>query len=123
MGKGNEDLKAKIAKIQQKGKASMPVPAPVQSPSTQEEPIAEEQSDEDMEALNAEFEARKKALMQKKTPQAQPVEKPEDGIEKALEEYADDAKFRVEVIFQFVQLNKSMKEIADALKSFANNGE
>lgn len=116
-GKGNEELKAKIAKIQQKGKAPAdPVP-PVQ-----EETVAEQPGDEDMEALNAEFEAKKKALMQKKAPQTLPAETGE-VIEEALAEYSNDAKFRVELIFQLVQLNKSMKEIADALKSFANNGQ
>lgn len=129
MPKGNEDLKAKIAKIQQKGKAQQ---APV--PTIQEDmPEVEETEEASMEALEAEFEAKKKALMQKT--KASPAGDPsrrvpmEDaegetegaGLEQAIAEYADDAKFRVEIVFQLVQLNKSMKEIADALKGLVQN--
>lgn len=124
MPKGNEDLKAKIAKIQQKGKA----PA---VPEVQEE-MPEETEEPSMEALEAEFEAKKQALIQK-TKKASPAVKPqqdetegeadEDGLHQAIAEYSDEGKFRVELVFQLVQVNKSLKEIADALKKFANNGE
>lgn len=123
MPKGNEDLKAKIAKIQQKGKTPvMPVPE------VHDMPEAEETDEASMEALEAEFEAKKQALMQKaKQPTVQvPMESAEvetegAGIEQAIAEYSDDAKFRVEIVFQLVQLNKSMKEIADALKGLVHN--
>jgi len=116
MPKGNEDLKAKIAKIQQKGKAPI-----MQAPVVQEEMPETEEAEPSMEALEAEFEAKKKALMQKKASQAEPAEADGAGLEQAIQEYSDEGKFRVELVFQLVQLNKSMKEIADALKSFANN--
>lgn len=122
MPKGNEELKAKIAKIQQKGKKELPpLPTP---PQVQEEP----QSDEDMKALEAEFEEKKKALMQKSkaSPATEPSEPQEEGdaedagLEQAIAEYSEEGKFRVELVFQLVQLNKSMKEIADTLKKFAD---
>lgn len=119
MPKGNEDLKAKIARIQQKSKAvpapTMPTPEPEVLDENTEMPEADDE--ESMEALEAEFEARKKALQQKAKPAPAPVA--DQGIEQAIVEYADDGKFRVELIFQLVQLNKSMKEIADAMKKFA----
>lgn len=126
MAKGNEDLKAKIAKIQQKGKApAMPNP----EPHAEEDEV--ENDEASMEALEAEFEAKKKALMQKvkALPQSSEaeikseVERSETvpGLEEAIEEYSDEAKFRVELVFQLVQLNKSMKDIADALKALNNN--
>lgn len=118
MAKGNEDLKAKIAKIQQKGKQLPPMPAPA----IQEEPMPEETDEASMEALEAEFEAKKKALMKKKEIPSYEAESNE-GLEEAIAEYSDEGKFRVELVYQLVQLNKSMKEIADALKSFVNNEE
>lgn len=122
MPKGNEDLKAKIAKIQQKGKLpEVQAPAPAI--------VEEEEAEPSMEALEAEFEAKKKALMQSKkkaSPAVQPEqdetegEADEAGLHQAIAEYSDEGKFRVELVFQLVQLNKSMKEIAETLKGFAN---
>jgi hypothetical protein len=121
MPKGNEDLKAKIAKMQQKGKAQAPEP-----------PMPEPEEEQDMDALEKEFEAKKQALTQKAKAKASPAPAPapeaegeadDAGIEQAIAEYSDDAKFRVEVVFQLVQLNKSMKDIADALKGLTNNDE
>lgn len=117
MPKGNEDLKAKIAKIQQKGKTPvMPVPEVLE-----DAPAPEETEEPTMEALEAEFEAKKKALMQKKVVQEEPAQSDESGLDQAIQEYSDEGKFRVELVFQLVQLNKSMKDIADALKNFAQN--
>lgn len=119
MPKGNEDLKAKITKIQQKGKQLPPMPTP--------EPEMEESDEASMEALEAEFEQKKQALMKKK--KASPAEAEENaegddaGLETAIQEYSDEGKFRVEIVYQLVQLNKNMKEIADALKGLVNNEE
>lgn len=118
MPKGNEDLKAKIAKIQKKGKELPPMPSPVQ----------EETDDEDMKALEKEFEERKKALQEKSkaSPASDPAseddqgEADDAGLDQAIQEYSDEGKFRVELVFQLVQLNKSMKEIADTLKGLTN---
>lgn len=128
MGKGNEDLKAKIAKIQAKGKA--PVPKVDEEIIEDEGVLKDEVLTEEptMEALEAEFEAKKQALVNKQKAKSvvEPVEDQEAqdddaGIEKAIAEYSDEGKFRVEVIFQLVQLNKSFKDIADTLKGLASN--
>lgn len=121
MPKGNEDLKAKIAKIQQKGKQGMPAPA------VQEEPMQEQPEEDSMEALNAEFEARKKALLEKsnaerqQTEQAMNDEGSDEAFEKAMTAYSDDGKFRVELVYQWAKTNDSLKRIADALEKVVNN--
>lgn len=141
MKKGNEDLKAKIAKIQQKGKAASPAPAlevPTPTPALdiENDPNIEdvtpgEDEGDDMKALEAEFEAKKKALMQKKVPvkAPEPEQPAQNAFDEMLSEYQDEGKFRVELIFQLVKLNEfqrdiaiSTKEIATALKSLTNNG-
>lgn len=134
--KGNEDLKAKIAKIQNKGKS-----APVEVPEVADEEdlsgnsdAVNEDEDADMKALNEKFEAEKKALMEKakkKAPAPAPVEEPEQeeepaedpeqGIEQAITEYSDDGKFRVETIFQAVQINTTLKSIDASLKVIAES--
>lgn len=129
MKKGNEDLKAKIAKIQQKGKIPVPSPTPAMEVPEQEE------EEESMEALQAEFEAKKKALMEKsKQAKAEvPQEQAEDageGLDKAIAEYSNQGKFNTEVIFQLVQLNQNIRalahetsRIAQALESLTTQEE
>ena len=129
MKKGNDDLKAKIAKIQQKGKAPAPIPAPAVS-----DQAPEEEAEPSMEALEAEFEAKKQALLQKakaETAKKVPAQEPEadgqdqnpEGLDQAINEYSDQGKFNVEVIFQLVQINRNLKSIADSLASLINNGD
>lgn len=114
MPKGNEELKAKIAKIQQKGKSqSIPEVPEEAEVLTEEDEMPEPEQDEDMESLEAEFEAKKKALLQKKV--SKPVVNPEENLEQAMAEYSDDKKFRVEIVFQLVQLNKNLKDIVKFL--------
>lgn len=113
MNKGNEDLKAKIAKIQAKGKAQAETPMPTPEPE-----VTEDVEDSSMEELQAEFERKKKALQEKAKPKPE-VAAPD--LSEAISEYSDDGKFRVEVVFQLLQMNKVLNRIALALEGASND--
>ena len=121
--KEREELKARLAKISQSNREKEAEEAPVQS--SFQEPIIKmsKEDPQDLEALEAEFEEKRKALVEKQkkaiqspAPEVQSEAPKEDWIEFAIAEFRDEGKYRVEHIAQLVQLNKSLKDLIEVLR-------
>lgn len=120
MPKGNEDLKSKIAKLKGKSTDEKQLP-PMPTPPKE---TAEE---EDLEQLEKEFNERKQKILdkskEKESQSMSAMDTSETNLDNALKEYADEGKFRVEVIFQLVKINNNLDRIATCFEGLVNNDE
>lgn len=119
--KEREELKARLQKISQNKKESTAtVP---RTPVTPQIPDQDEEV-QDLSALEAEFEAKKRAIeeKQRKAQIAEDEQVPTNEIQiaQAIDEYHNDGKFRVELIFQLVAMNNTLKDISAKLGGLGN---
>lgn len=131
MAKDRDELKARLAKISQT-KTVAEVPEETDEPM---EPVIPEQEKEpqDIASLQKSFEAKKKALIAKEAERKRqaaemtedvedvPAGEGADSIATMIEEYQNVGKYRTEMVFQLVALNKTLKLIDNKLGAITTN--
>ena len=115
--KSNEELKARLSRLTQKSNmGQIPAPKIIEEPQVS--------ASDKVKELEREFEEKKRALMEKEIeeieeteeePQVEIPKENDEGITKAKEVFSDEASFRLELIYQLVQMNTYLKSIAESL--------